>query len=296
MIVYDLHTHTTASDGVLTPTELVQRAVEQGVHSLAITDHDTTVGLLEAASAIAAHQLPLQLIAGVEITSRWGLQDIHVVGLQISTTHDQLHALLTRQCQQRYHRAQGIADYLAQQGIPGIWSRLITEYRDTTALTRYHIAQVLVQQQICQDTQTAFRRYLTAPNLSAVAAPWCTVAQAVQVIQAAGGQAVLAHPGRYGLGSQRLQQLIVDFCAAGGDALEVAHCRQSSAQRQLLASYAQRHQLLASQGSDFHYPGGHYELGRDLLLPANCTPISHSWVTQRATRVARASAYVDHTH
>lgn len=283
MIVYDLHTHTTASDGVLTPTELVQRAVEQGVHILAITDHDTTVGFAEAARAIVAQQSPLQLIAGVEITSRWGCQDIHVVGLQISTTHDQLHALLTQQCQQRYHRAQAIADYLAQQGIPGIWSTLTTEYRDTTALTRYHIAQVLVRQQICRDTQTAFRRYLTAPDLNALAAPWCTVAQAVQVIHAAGGQAVLAHPGRYSLGRLRLQQLIVDFCAAGGDALEVAHCRQSSAQRQLLASYAQRHQLLASQGSDFHYPGGHYELGRDLLLPIICTPIGHSWVTQRAT-------------
>jgi predicted metal-dependent phosphoesterase TrpH len=283
MIVYDLHTHTIASDGLLSPTELVQRAIERGVHVLAITDHDTTVGLLEAASAIAEQQLPLQLVAGVELTSRWGLQDIHVVGLQISAAHEQLQALLTQQCQQRYHRAQAIAESLAQQGIPGIWSALTTEYRVTTALTRYHIAQVLVRQQICRDTQTAFRRYLKAPHLSAVAAPWCTLAQAVQVIHAAGGQAVLAHPGRYGLGSLRLQQLIVDFAAAGGDALEVAYGRQSSAQRQLLARYAQHHRLLASQGSDFHCPGGPTELGRDLLLPVICTPIGHSWVTQRAT-------------
>jgi 3',5'-nucleoside bisphosphate phosphatase len=282
MIVYDLHTHTTASDGLLTPTELVQRAVKQGVDVLAITDHDTTAGFLEAAGAIASHQLPLQCMTGVEITSCWGIQDIHVVGLQISIDHDQLQSLLTQQCQQRYHRARAIADYLAQQGVPGIWSMLVTEYSDTAALTRYHIAQVLVRRQICRDTQTAFRRYLTAPALKAVAAPWCTLAQAVQVIQAAGGQAVLAHPGRYGLGDQRLQQLIADFCSAGGDALEVAHCRQSSAQRQLLARYAQRYQLLASQGSDFHYPGGHYELGCDLRLPLICTPIGQSWVNRRA--------------
>ncbi|MEW9890051.1 MAG: PHP domain-containing protein [Candidatus Symbiodolus clandestinus] len=282
MKIYDLHSHTTASDGQLSPTALVQRAVQQQVDALAITDHDSTEGWLEASEAVQKQKLPLQLVTGVEITCQWQQREIHLVGLRFAVNHPSLQSLLSQQRQYRYQRAQVIADYLAQQhGIMGIWQSLQHVNAKATALTRSHIANLLIQKHYGHYPAQVFQRYLIDATRAVGELAWCSLEQAIQQIQQAGGQAVLAHPDRYALKEPQFLELLNEFQAAGGQALEVAYSRQTTPQRQRLSLYAQRYQLLASAGSDFHYPGGVNELGRNLLLPSSSRAIWLSWGKQQ---------------
>lgn len=275
-VIYDLHSHTQVSDGILTPTALVHRAHEMGVDVLAITDHDTTSGLEEAEQAIIEQQLPLQLIAGVEISTQWLGFEIHIVGLNVVPDSMLLCSLLTRQRQQRTIRAEAMADNLAKHNIPNVLTGVRQLAGDAT-LTRGHFARYLVEIGIASSPSQVFKKFLSKGKPGYVASNWCTIDEAVEVVQGAGGQAVLAHPARYGLSAKWLRRLLIDFKQAGGDAVEVAQCQQAPNERSQLAKYAQEYQLLASLGSDFHYPCPWLELGRDLWLPENVTPIWATW-------------------
>lgn len=268
-MIYDLHSHSTASDGVLTPTELVLRAVEKGVGMLALTDHDTTSGVAEAKQA-AANQ-PIELISGVEISILWKEKSIHLAALNVDETHPALVELLKKQAENRQIRAEKIGEKLAKAGIPNAYEG--AKKLASGEVTRAHYARFLVAEGYVRDDEHAFKRYLSMGKSAYVKPIWCSLEQAIDTTHQAGGVICVAHPLRYKLTARWVRQLIAEFKQAGGDGLEVAGCAQTPDQRQLLARWANEFELYASAGSDFHYPAGWVELGKGLALPESVTPI-----------------------
>lgn len=275
-MLIDLHSHTKASDGQLTPSELVQRAENRQVHFLAITDHDTVDGLVEASDYIKDNNLKLQLINGIEVTSNWLNHEIHVVGLNIDPTYPALIELIELQKNKRELRAIEMGRRLAKASIPGVYEGA-KALSGEGAITRAHFARYLVEIGAAPTFQKVFDKYLSRGNTGYVPHDWIDLADAIAVIQAAGGQAVLAHPDHYGLSNKWLRKLLVTFKAAGGDAMEVAMGQQSPQMRLQLAMWSKEYDLLASQGSDFHFVGRWRDLGKSLFLPDVCQPIWHNW-------------------
>ncbi|MFD1803433.1 PHP domain-containing protein [Mixta tenebrionis] len=264
--VYDLHSHTRASDGLLTPEALVQRAVEMRVGVLAITDHDSVAGLAAAREAIAAHQLPLHLINGVEASTLWENHEIHIVGLGIDPVHPAMTEFLAGQTACRLARAQLMGERLEKAHLPGALAGALA-LAEGGAITRGHFARWLIAQGKADNMVQVFKHYLARGKTGYAPPQWCTIKQAVDAIHHSGGYAVLAHPGRYDLSAKWLKRLIAHFAESGGDAMEVAQCQQSPNERSQLGRYAQEYQLAGSQGSDFHQPCPWIELGRKLWLP-----------------------------
>ncbi|MBN3121798.1 RNase RNM [Pectobacterium brasiliense] len=272
--LYDLHSHTTASDGLLTPTALVSRAVDMRVSVLAITDHDTTAGLDEAQHAIAQQGLPLRLIPGVEISTLWENHEIHIVGLGMDSAHPALTRLLQQQAECRQSRAEQIAARLEKNRIPDALAgaqRLATGGQ----ITRAHFARYLIELGIAANMNQVFKKYLAKGKIGYVPPQWCTIPQAIEAIHQSGGVSVLAHPGRYDLTAKWLKRLLATFAENGGIAMEVAQCQQAPDERTQLGRYARDFNLMASQGSDFHLPCAWIELGRKLWLPADVEPVWH---------------------
>ncbi|WP_311568545.1 RNase RNM [Photobacterium arenosum] len=275
-MLFDLHSHTTASDGRLTPAELVKRATDFRVDVLAITDHDTVAGLESAQQAIDAQNLALKLVKGIEISTVWNNFDIHIVGLNIDPAHADIASLIAQQAERRTARAVLMGERLAKSQIEGAYEGARALAGDAT-LTRAHFARWLVEQGHAKTMQAVFKKFLTRGNTGYVPPNWCSIAEAVQAIHAAGGQAVLAHPGRYDMTAKWLKRLLCDFVAATGDAIEVAQPQQAQNERRTLAEYAEQFGLLSSQGSDFHYPSPWTELGRNLWLPKASVPVWQDW-------------------
>ena len=275
-VIYDLHSHTTASDGCLTPEALVHRAVEMRVGTLAITDHDTTAAIAPAREEISRSGLALNLIPGVEISTVWENHEIHIVGLNIDITHPLMCEFLAQQTERRNQRAQLIAERLEKAQIPGALEGA-QQLAQGGAVTRGHFARFLVECGKASSMADVFKKYLARGKTGYVPPQWCTIAQAIDVIHHSGGKAVLAHPGRYNLSAKWLKRLVAHFAEHHGDAMEVAQCQQSPNERTQLATLARQHHLWASQGSDFHQPCPWIELGRKLWLPAGVEGVWQLW-------------------
>lgn len=275
-IIHDLHSHTTASDGLLTPEALVHRALDKRVGTLAITDHDSVAAIPAARAEIARAGLALNLIAGVEISTLWENHEIHIVGLNIDIDCPQMTALLEAQLACRQQRAALIAERLEKANIPGALEGAL-RLADGGAVTRGHFARFLIEQGKANTVADVFKKYLARGKTGYVPPQWCTIEQAIDVIHHSGGKAVIAHPGRYNLSAKWLKRLLAFFSECGGDAMEVAQCQQAPDERSQLAAYAQHYNLLTSQGSDFHQPCPWIELGRKLWLPAGVMPVWESW-------------------
>ncbi len=279
-MLFDLHSHTTASDGRLSPEALVKRAVERRVDVLAITDHDTVAGLESAQQVIDAENLPLTLIKGIEISTLWRNFDIHIVGLNIDPDHPAMTALIAEQAERREVRAAQIAARLEKNRMPGALAGAKAIAGDAT-LTRSHFAQWIVEQGYAKTMQAVFKKFLTRNNPGYVPPSWCSIADAVEAIHAAGGQAVLAHPGRYNMTAKWQKRLLTAFVEANGNAMEVAQPQQAQQERRTLADYSIEYNLLASQGSDFHYASPWTELGRNLWLPKGVTEVWQDWKVEK---------------
>ncbi|SRP38260.1 RNase RNM [Shigella flexneri] len=275
-VIYDLHSHTTASDGCLTPEALVHRAVEMRVGTLAITDHDTTAAIAPAREEISRSGLALNLIPGVEISTVWENHEIHIVGLNIDITHPLMCEFLAQQTERRNQRAQQIAERLEKAQIPGALEGA-QRLAQGGAVTRGHFARFLVECGKASSMADVFKKYLARGKTGYVPPQWCTIEQAIDVIHHSGGKAVLAHPGRYNLSAKWLKRLVAHFAEHHGDAMEVAQCQQSLNERTQLATLARQHHLWASQGSDFHQPCPWIELGRKLWLPAGVEGVWQLW-------------------
>lgn len=275
-VIYDLHSHTTASDGRLTPQELVHRAHEMRVGTLAITDHDTTAAIAPAREEISRSGLALNLIPGVEISTVWENHEIHIVGLNIDITHPLMCEFLAQQTERRNQRAQLIAERLEKAQIPGALESA-QRLAQGGAVTRGHFARFLVECGKASSMADVFKKYLARGKTGYVPPQWCTIEQSIDVIHHSGGKAVLAHPGRYNLSAKWLKRLVAHFAEHHGDAMEVAQCQQSPNERTQLATLARQHHLWASQGSDFHQPCPWIELGRKLWLPAGVEGVWQLW-------------------
>ncbi|MCW7546577.1 PHP domain-containing protein [Photorhabdus sp. APURE] len=274
--IYDLHSHTTASDGLLSPSELAERAVAMGVNVLAVTDHDTTDAILPAHEYINQHDLPLKLISGVEISTLWENMEIHIVGLNIDIQSNAMVTLLRKQTELRKERGIEIGRKLAKVGIPDAWEAA-NRLANGGQVTRGHFARYLIEIGREPTVAKIFKKYLAKGKIGYVPPQWCTIEQAIDAIHQSGGQAVIAHPGRYDLSTKWLKRLIVWFKQHGGDAMEVAQCQQASNERQYLGQLSREYDLMASLGSDFHQPCSWIELGRKLWLPGDVVPIWRNW-------------------
>ena len=268
----DLHNHSRVSDGLLTPSALVELAVANGVTGLALTDHDNLAGLDEAQSV--ATQLGLDFIPGVEVSVTWNRHTIHVVGLGVVRTTPVLQAGLATLRQGRQDRAERIAYELARAGISGALEGARRHAYNPEILARPHFARYLVEQKVARDVATVFKRFLVKGKPGYVSHVWAELGDAVSWIRAAQGVAILAHPGRYPLSGKELARLLDDFVEAGGRGLEVVTANHTREQIDEFAHQANKRQLLASRGSDYHGPGeSRFEPGRLPPLPGHCHPV-----------------------
>ncbi len=275
MTCYDLHSHSTASDGSLSPSQLMTRAVEQGVDVLALTDHDGTEGI-EAAKQ-AAQGTGLTLINGVEISVTWGGTTVHIIGLNVDCQHSTLQQGLAGIRSYRKARAVKIAERLEKSGITGAYEGA-GQYASPVMLGRVHFAKFLVDKGHAKSINEVFKHYLVKNKPGYVTGEWATLAQAVSWINAAGGQAVIAHPKRYKMTATKLKRLITEFKALGGVGIEVVSGRQHPEEIKILSKLANDFELLASCGSDFHSPENNWvELGRLPPLPASVKPVWQAW-------------------
>ncbi len=276
MLRYDLHCHSTHSDGLLTPAALVQRAASRGVDVLALTDHDELSGLAEAQAA--AQRAGLRLIGGVELSVSWRDITLHVLGLRVDAECPALRDGLAAIRTGRVQRAQWIGDALAEAGIPGAYEGALKFVTSERLISRTHFARFLVEAGYVRETRDVFKRYLVRGKPGHVEHTWATLPEATQWIHAAGGRAVLAHPGRYKLSPTAMRELLGEFRDSGGDGIEVLSPSHSGAQVMDFACHARRLGFLASSGSDYHGPGESYvDLGGMPPLPAGITPVWHDW-------------------
>jgi len=272
----DLHSHTKCSDGGLLPQELIDRAVNFQLDILAITDHDTIAGLDIANEYIVEQNIPLKLVNGIEISTAWQGFEIHIVGLNIDKQSPELLQLIDNQQQAREDRALAMGEKLTKCGFDNIYSQA-KAIAGEGSITRAHFAKVLVRQGHVSAMQKAFDKYIGKGQRAFVKPNWCTIEQAVAVIHAAGGSAVMAHPVRYGLSTKWLRRLVVHFKEEGGDGLEIVLPQMGNEQRKLMLSFCLEYDLKASMGSDFHYPSKWSDLGRNLTMPEQAIPIWQAW-------------------
>ncbi len=272
----DLHCHSDRSDGALAPAEVVRRAHANGVDMLALTDHDELGGIAEAAAE--AQRLGIRLVPGVEISVTWGGETIHVLGLDIDPGCVPLVEGLRRIRGGREGRAREMAEGLARAGIPDAYEGALRHAGDPKGVSRTHFARYIVEQGLCADIGQAFSRYLTAGRPGFVEHRWARLEEAMDWIRAAGGTAVIAHPGRYRLGRTALLALFDEFRGFGGQAIEVVCGSHAPHQYEVFARHALDLGLKASRGSDFHAPGeGRVELGGLPPLPPRLVPVWRDW-------------------
>jgi predicted metal-dependent phosphoesterase TrpH len=270
-LVIDLHTHSTCSDGALRPAELVARAAAAGIEVLALTDHDTTAGLDEAHDAAVA--AGIKLVPGVELSATWRAQAIHVLGLWIDPAAPPWRERLDSQERRRRERMRKICDRLGQLGLPG--TALLAAVEALPGVpTRAHLAAALVAGGHVGRADEAFRKYLGKGKAAHFAAEWPPLAEIVTWIRESGGVACLAHPARYALSAGARRQLLTEFTAAGGAALEVVTGANGANHVEASTMLAVNFGLTGSVGSDFHDPQQTWNpLGRSLKLPDRVVPV-----------------------
>ncbi|CEG56811.1 PHP domain-containing protein [Legionella fallonii] len=270
----DLHCHSTFSDGMLSPEELIKKAQMHGVRCLSLTDHDTVAGYTALNQAAASTDI--KIIHGIELSTRWKKYDIHILGYQINHT-SQFNELIEHQNRSRVDRAIEVANLLQRVGVEDAYNKACV-LAGHKRIGRPHFAHLLINEGKARDMKSAFKQFLGRGKVAYIPTPWITVEEAVKGIIEAGGEAVIAHPLKYGLTRSKLHELIKDFKGAGGVGMEVVSGEVTVTQIQEMAATCIRFNLLASSGSDFHGDTiSRINLGRQQQLPVNCQPIWHNW-------------------
>ncbi|MBS1198942.1 MAG: hypothetical protein H6R18_2727 [Proteobacteria bacterium] len=269
---FDFHCHSSVSDGLLPPAELVRRAASNGVTWLALTDHDDLSGLGEAAAA--AQEAGIDFSGGVEISIEWQGIPIHVVGLGIKGDCPQLQAGLQTIRNGRVERARRMEASLAAAGIEGCFDGAMRYAENPSLISRAHFARYMVEIGIAQDTCTIFHHYLTPGKPGYVDHRWATLEESVGWILAAGGVAVVAHPGRYRFANGGQRAFLSEFKELGGQGIEVVCGCHGNDNVQHFARLVRHFGLYASRGSDFHGPEESYiDLGKLAALPEDLKPV-----------------------
>ena len=254
----DLHTHSNISDGTFSPLELVQAAAEKGIHTLALTDHDTMDGIALAEQAALSLDQPLKIISGVEISSQWSRPatkksyGVHIVALNMQNP-EPLYQLLEQQKRIRAERAKQICDLLTPLVGQDIYADVVAKVDNIPdRVTRTHIAKTLVEKGMVSRPQQAFDKYIKEGKKAYVKFEGLGLEETIQVIHAAGGFAVLAHPTRYDLSATNIRYLIEIFAKFGGDAVELPPAVDPASTRQMVDRMIAEFNLKVSVGSDFH--------------------------------------------
>lgn len=276
MSPFDLHSHSTVSDGTLTPAGLVARAAARGLDVLALTDHDDTGGIAEAQRA--AESTSLRVVPGVEISVSWGSRTVHIVGLNVDAGNSGLAGGLKTLRDGRDARAVRIGESLARAGIRGAYEGAKRCATSARLISRTHFARHLVESGHARSMHDAFKRYMRAGKPGHVEHAWASLGEAVSWIHAAGGQAVVAHPARYGLTATAMRRFLGEFRDLRGDGIEVFSASHTFAEAEEAARCARVFGLLASTGSDFHDPAeSPLELGALPPLPLGLEPVWSRW-------------------
>ena len=276
MLNIDLHTHTSRSDGLFSPEELVRRAHMNGAQALAVTDHDMVKGVAQARQACS--QFGLHFVPGVEISITWNGRSVHIVGLQVDENSAEFIGNLDANRNGRVERAQEISKKLEDLGIYGAFEGVLAQVADPIVISRKHFSRFLVDAKVCSTPTEAFDRFLKLGRPAYVFHEWTTLEKALQWIKDAGGIAVIAHPGRYEISETALLRLFDEFKEMGGTGIEVVTGSHARARYPYFAKLARRYGFLASAGSDFHAPGENYlDVGILPDLPSGLTPVWHDW-------------------
>ena len=269
---FDLHSHSTASDGRLSPSALVAHAAAHGVTTLALTDHDTMAGLAEARAAATAQGM--RLINGIELSVSWRGRTLHIVGLAFDDTHAGLLAGIDAQQAERARRAAALVDRVAALGIADVGSR-INAMAGTGQITRAHFARLIVAEGRAHRAADAFKRYLAPGRPAHVRAEWASLDTVVAWIRAAGGIPVFAHPFGYGFTGAWRRRALEAFVVAGGRSVEIVTGTTTPQQEAQIARDARAFHLTGSRGSDFHGPDQFWlKPGRLRDLPQGIKPVS----------------------
>jgi len=274
-LVYDLHTHTTASDGEFSPKALVIEAKASGVDVLAITDHDTTEGIAEADDEAGRHNI--KLLPGIELSVSWMEKNFHIVGLGIDPDSRELQASLKDTEELREQRAIKIGRKLEKIGV----SKAYYEARELAGihtLTRSHFARVLIHQGFAEDTREVFKKYLVNNKPGFVKTNWLDMTAGIKLINDSGGEAILAHPMRYNITASWLRRFLLAFKESGGTGIEIVTGSSHADEISTTAAYARRFELSGSAGSDFHgFDNTWVKLGQLAAMPESVTPVWEKW-------------------
>lgn len=273
----DLHSHSSQSDGLLAPAQVAQRASDNGVHMWALSDHDELSGLAPAAEAAA--RLGMRFVPGVEVSVTFCASTVHILGLNIDASEPTLVEGLKAVRRSRFARARQIADRLRECGMGECYDGALALAANPDLISRAHFARYLHEQGKVRSLQRAFDRFLGEGRPAYAPVQWASLDEAVGWIRAAGGKAVIAHPGRYRFTPLQFDALFEDFKTAGGSGIEVVSGAHTPRQYQEYTRTALHYGFEASRGSDFHGPGkGRADLGSLPALPEQLTPIWHDWL------------------
>ena len=277
MIPVDLHCHSTVSDGLLSPRELVRLAQSRGCQLFSLTDHDDLRGLADAADEASA--LGMRFISGVEVSVSWGKHNLHIVGLGFDPENPTLLAGLESVRSGRWERAERMAESLANAGIPNALDGARKYAANPEMISRAHFARYIVEIGKAKDVRSVFYKYLKPGMPGYVEHEWARLHEAVAWITGAGGAAVLAHPGRYEMGPETLRVLLTEFKRLGGTALEVASGCHGAADVSRFGKLCKEFGYLASCGTDYHATNeGAREPGLNGDLPFGCEPVWTQWL------------------
>lgn len=276
----DFHCHTRASDGSLTPAQLIDRACDYNVTSMAITDHDTTAGYQQVKGY--ATERGIQLYSGAEVSCHWQGNTIHIVALDFDVNSAAFQQGLADIRDLRWQRAQQILTKLSSR--PNFKNHdleaLLHQQVGDGVVGRGHFAQILIELEYVKNAQQAFDKYLKKGRVGYAPSEWPELNEVVKLITQAGGIAVIAHPSVYKFTSRKLNKMIEEFKIAGGQAIEVINSPRATSDTIGMVERANRYELLASLGSDFHRPEHSWRgLGWLAELPASCTPVWQAFKT-----------------
>ena len=245
----DLHVHSTASDGTLTPTEVVERAIQHNLAAIALTDHDTVAGISEALAAGRNSQTTI--IPGIEVSCDYNATEIHVLGFYLDYTSTELQEKLYTIRHAREKRNEDMIALFQKDDIP-ITMELLQNGNPKTVITRAHFARVLMELGICKTKEQAFSRYIGTNCKYYLPKPVITPEYALGLITEAGGIPVLAHPLLYHLGYRQVEDMITELMSYGLKGVEAYHSSNNIYESDRLRSIALRHNLITTGGSDFH--------------------------------------------
>lgn len=249
MNLIDLHVHSNASDGSLTPSEVADEAIHAGLSAIALTDHDTVDGICEIMTYTS--EKPLEVIPGIELSCYYQNREIHILGFYVDYKNKNLQKELEVLKRAREGRNHKMVELMQSDGLPVTMEDLLHGNPDSV-ITRAHFARVLVEKGICRDKDIAFKKYIGIGCKYYLPKPQVTCETAMSILAKYSKGSFLAHPLLYHMGYRQIDELITYLKPLGLRGLEAYHSSNNSYESDKLRSLARKHDLLISGGSDFH--------------------------------------------